>query len=188
MTPIQCSEFISKVLSGLWPKWKPTDQQVASWAKMLEPLGIEEARNAAQEYYGDKGSGHTAPRPREFKRYAKIKQTATVGAGRQRYAEPRLAYSLKCISHETNPNMVGRVYKFFSVPADFDAPPHVVEQWAIAMGRRVRNGYRGEWEYHLASGGSGPIQDEVPEVHFGEPEPGQFDADKIFPEDNQLWS
>jgi len=66
MDNAETREFIKCEVKPLWPRWTPSEPEIAVWLDALEPFDFSTAKRMVQDYFRDDGARHARPRVKEL--------------------------------------------------------------------------------------------------------------------------
>ena len=91
----QTREFLNYEVKPLWPKWRPSEPEVAVWQDALQPFDFSAAKSMIREYFQDDGARHARPRLKEFSKTRSRNQ-----GGRAAAQDPQTDVYIECVEAE----------------------------------------------------------------------------------------
>jgi len=138
-------KFIQNVLIGLWPDWKPTDEESRVWFGHLDKYDYETARTAAEQYFSDAGGNYRRPKP-----WGLIIKASLIiqkrGGGTKPAELPQTTFYIRCIiPPDDHPNRTDHMIPVYPEDLKRIDDPDYVRNCAHGLAERFKELYGGVW-------------------------------------------
>lgn len=146
MNSTETDKFVDNVLGGLWPDWKPTEEEMRVWYGVMGRFDYDVAQLAAQQYFSDAGGNYKRPKPQGIVTKARV-ILDNRNVGQKTKNDPVMTtVFIECLEPpERNPHLEGKRKAVYAATDALQCDKDHVLRCAETMRLAFERLYGGKW-------------------------------------------